>query len=241
MQLMPATARSLGVDGRIRSRTKRCGGTRYLRGLLDRFKRVELAVAAYNAGPKAVARFGGVPPFAETQAYVRAVLAEYRRVCKPATLGPMRIHNVMAASFHDNPRVGSQHPCRAIGRDGPPSAFPGVVYRASRCARSAAATTCVATLGGMDLRRSSASRRSAAVAANGRAMRPPAATFAASARGSRDAMAVDPTVERRVVHGSEPPHRAAIRGERATGREGDLYDWARNRAGPYHHAEVTAA
>jgi soluble lytic murein transglycosylase-like protein len=79
MQLMPTTAQSLGVTDAYDPAQNLAAGTRYLRGLLDRFKRVDLAVAAYNAGPNAVAHYGGVPPFAETKAYVRSVLAEYRR------------------------------------------------------------------------------------------------------------------------------------------------------------------
>ena len=79
MQLMPSTALSLGVTDAYDPAQNVAAGTRYLRGLLDRFKRVDLAVAAYNAGPNAVAHYAGVPPFAETKAYVRAVLAEYRR------------------------------------------------------------------------------------------------------------------------------------------------------------------
>jgi soluble lytic murein transglycosylase-like protein len=79
MQLMPATARSLGVTDAYDPAQNVAAGARYLRGLLDRFKRLDLAVAAYNAGPYAVERHGGIPPFAETQAYVRAVLSEYRR------------------------------------------------------------------------------------------------------------------------------------------------------------------
>ncbi len=79
MQLMPSTSRSLGVRDPYDPAQNVAGGTRYLRGLLDRFKRVDLAVAAYNAGPNAVSRYRGVPPFAETQEYVRAVLVEYRR------------------------------------------------------------------------------------------------------------------------------------------------------------------
>lgn len=74
MQLMPGTARELGVDARDPAANIR-GGTAYLRQLLDRFDGdVVRTVAAYNAGPGAVARAGGVPRFAETRAYVAAVL-----------------------------------------------------------------------------------------------------------------------------------------------------------------------
>jgi len=78
MQLMPQTAASLGVSDAYDPAQNIRGGTRYLRALLDRFGSVELAVAAYNAGPSAVERYGGVPPYAETRSYVRSVLARYR-------------------------------------------------------------------------------------------------------------------------------------------------------------------
>ncbi len=75
MQLMPATARQLGVDP-YDPRQNVMGGGAYLAAMLDAFDGdVRLALAAYNAGPAAVRRFGGVPPYAETQAYVRAILA----------------------------------------------------------------------------------------------------------------------------------------------------------------------
>ncbi|HZY95872.1 MAG TPA: lytic transglycosylase domain-containing protein [Candidatus Cybelea sp.] len=80
MQLMPETAASLGVGDPYDPAQNVAGGVRYLRGLLDRFGDVELAVAAYNAGPAAVERYGGVPPFAETRNYVRNVLARYRQM-----------------------------------------------------------------------------------------------------------------------------------------------------------------
>ena len=80
MQLMPQTAASLGVIDPYDPAQNVRGGTRYLRSLLDRFGDVELAVAAYNAGPGAVERYGGVPPYAETQNYVRNVLARYREL-----------------------------------------------------------------------------------------------------------------------------------------------------------------
>lgn len=77
MQLMPATARALGVDPLDAAQNIE-GGSRYLRQMADRFGDWSMALAAYNAGPGAVARFGGIPPFAETRAYVAAVLARWQ-------------------------------------------------------------------------------------------------------------------------------------------------------------------
>jgi soluble lytic murein transglycosylase len=78
MQLMPVTASTLGVDDPLRPTENVRAGTRYLRLMLDRYGDLERAVAAYNAGPAAVDRFGGVPPYPETRDYVRRVLAYYR-------------------------------------------------------------------------------------------------------------------------------------------------------------------
>lgn len=77
MQLMPATARELGVTDAFDISQNIDGGARYLRQMLDRFDGdVKLALAAYNAGPGAVERHGGnVPPYKETQAYVNRILA----------------------------------------------------------------------------------------------------------------------------------------------------------------------
>jgi len=77
MQLIPSTARRFGVGNSFNSRENVSGGVRYLRYLLDLFKDQKLAVAAYNAGEKAVLRHGGIPPFRETQNYVRLVGAKY--------------------------------------------------------------------------------------------------------------------------------------------------------------------
>lgn len=73
MQIMPGTAKGLGIDPRDPAQAVD-GAARLLRGYLDRYGSTELALAAYNAGPGAVARYGGVPPYAETQQYVKRVL-----------------------------------------------------------------------------------------------------------------------------------------------------------------------
>jgi hypothetical protein len=74
MQLMPETARHVGIDNPFDPRENILGGTKYLRSLFERFKgNTAKAVAAYNAGPTAVARHGGLPPYRETQGYVRNI------------------------------------------------------------------------------------------------------------------------------------------------------------------------
>jgi soluble lytic murein transglycosylase-like protein len=79
MQLMPATAADMGVRDPWRAEQNVEGGTRYLARMLDRYGDWSRALAAYNAGPEAVDRYSGIPPYRETRQYVDRVLAYYRR------------------------------------------------------------------------------------------------------------------------------------------------------------------
>ncbi len=76
-QLMPGTARSLGVTDPFDLEQNLRGGAKYLRQMLDKFGDLPTALAAYNAGPGNVSKYGGIPPFRETQNYVAKVQQRY--------------------------------------------------------------------------------------------------------------------------------------------------------------------
>jgi soluble lytic murein transglycosylase-like protein len=91
MQLMPDTAREMGVTDVYDPQSNIQGGAKYLKRMMTLFDNdIALAVAAYNAGPQAVLSRGGViPPFAETQRYVPSVLRQYRRLQGLAADAPL--------------------------------------------------------------------------------------------------------------------------------------------------------
>lgn len=91
MQLMPGTAARLGVSDIYDPRANVNGGTRYLRELIIHYHNdLGKALAAYNAGPGSVQRYGGIPPYRETRQYVRRIILDYNRK-KLAAMGPQRV------------------------------------------------------------------------------------------------------------------------------------------------------
>ena len=96
MQLMPTTASMLGVRNSFDPRQNIDGGVRHLRGLIDRFPHnLPLAIAAYNAGERAVVQYGGIPPYPETQDYVTKVMHFYGGSVAGGTTPATRIYQTV--------------------------------------------------------------------------------------------------------------------------------------------------
>ncbi|MBF0460084.1 MAG: lytic transglycosylase domain-containing protein [Magnetococcales bacterium] len=94
MQLMPDTARLLGVSNRFNPEQNLRGGARYLRQMIERYPdSLPMALAAYNAGPSAVNRFGGVPPFPATKRYIDNVLSYFAKAVPGSNHSPRKIYH----------------------------------------------------------------------------------------------------------------------------------------------------
>ena len=84
--MMPATARKLSVDAPFDPRQNIIGGVKYVKSLLRTYGDLKLVLAAYNAGPKAVRKYSGVPPYRETKQYIKKVMKYYKRFKKKKRL-----------------------------------------------------------------------------------------------------------------------------------------------------------
>jgi hypothetical protein len=100
MQIVPSTGRLMGAEDLFNPKENVAAGTKYLRYLYNRFGDQKMVLAAYNAGEGNIERFGGVPPFAETQSYLRRVSSRahsYERRVRTRYVASIRLHNSVAS------------------------------------------------------------------------------------------------------------------------------------------------
>jgi soluble lytic murein transglycosylase-like protein len=101
MQIVPSTARLLGISDPFDPQQNIAAGTKYFRYLLNRFEDETMALAAYNAGEGNVAKFGGIPPFEETQNYIQRVhsrTSQYTQRIRTTYLASARMHRATSVN-----------------------------------------------------------------------------------------------------------------------------------------------
>ncbi len=109
MQLMPETARELGVSNRFNPEQNLRGGARYLKQMMERYPNsLPMALAAYNAGPNAVSRFGGVPPFPATKRYIHNVMSYFAKSV-PGSNNPKKLYRARKKQDSDPTLVADAH------------------------------------------------------------------------------------------------------------------------------------
>jgi len=120
MQLMPGTASQLGVSNPFDPHSNVEGGTKYLRDLLEKYHfDVAKALAAYNAGPKRVDQYHGIPPYFETQSYIARIIRDFNR--KKLAENPALARNMKSTTTPSKPAPGrSQKSPSGLGNSSPP-------------------------------------------------------------------------------------------------------------------------
>jgi hypothetical protein len=110
MQLMPDTARELGVSNRFNPEQNLRGGARYLKQMMERYPNsLPMALAAYNAGPNTVSRFGGVPPFPATKRYIHNVLSYFAKSVPGSSNNPKKLYRARKKPDSDPTLVADAH------------------------------------------------------------------------------------------------------------------------------------